>query len=199
MAQIYFELNDTDGDLGIHGLIDGDAWRSLEIEGPGELELMNVWLRTGLRRQGLTEFFFESAEPPFDELSPAAFLNRFKPGIYEIGAVSLDGVEFEEEVRVSHVLAGQPREYQGQWTAERGKLRRGSAGGQFAGDDRLGPCDDVSSDHRHAQRPGQCNAVPVRLRGRARRQGSRKSSRLLSICRRAGRNSGVRRTSRHCP
>ena len=80
VAQIYLELNDTDGDLGIHGLIDGEAWKSLEIEGPGELELMNVWLRTGLRRQGLTEFFFESAEPPFDELSPAAFLNRFKPG-----------------------------------------------------------------------------------------------------------------------
>ena len=98
VAQIYLELNHTDGDLGIHGLIDGEAWRSLEIEGPGELELMNVWLRNGLRRQGLTEFFFESAEPPFDELSPAAFLDRFKPGIYEIEAVTLDGVEFEEEV-----------------------------------------------------------------------------------------------------
>ncbi|MGH8242466.1 MAG: hypothetical protein ACRETY_03855, partial [Steroidobacteraceae bacterium] len=107
-AQIYLELNDTDGDLGIHGLIDGDAWKSLEIEGPGELELMNVWLRTRLRQQGLTEFFFESAEPPFDELSPAAFLNRFKQGIYEIEAVTLDGVEFEEEVRLSHVLAGPP-------------------------------------------------------------------------------------------
>ncbi len=105
-AQIYFELNDTDGDLGIHGFIDGDAWRSLEIEGPDENELMNVWLRTGLRRQGLTEFFFESEEPDFDELSPKAFLNRFKPGIYEIEAVSLEGEEFEEEVRVSHVLAG---------------------------------------------------------------------------------------------
>ena len=109
VAQIYLELNDTDGDLGIHGLIDGEAWKSLEIEGPGELELMNVWLRTQLRRQGLTEFFFESAEPPFDELSPAAFLNRFKPGIYEIEAVTLDNVEFEEEVRLSHVLAGPPK------------------------------------------------------------------------------------------
>jgi hypothetical protein len=109
VAQIYLELNHTDGDLGIHGLIDGEAWKSLEIEGPGELELMNVWLRNGLRRQGLTEFFFESAEPPFDELSPAAFLNRFKPGIYEIEAVTLDNVEFEEEVRLSHVLAGPPQ------------------------------------------------------------------------------------------
>jgi hypothetical protein len=107
-AQLYLELNDTDGDLGIHGLIDGDAWKSLEIEGPGDLELMNVWLRTRLRQQGLTEFFFESAEPPFDELSPAAFLGRFRQGIYEIEATTLDGVEFEEEVRLSHVLAGPP-------------------------------------------------------------------------------------------
>ena len=35
-AQLYFELNHTDGDLGIHGLIDGDAWKSLEIEASGE-------------------------------------------------------------------------------------------------------------------------------------------------------------------
>ena len=109
VAQIYLELNHTDGDLGIHGLIDGEAWRSLEIEGPGELELMNVWLRNGLRRQGLTELFFESAEPPFDELWPAAFLSRFKQGTYEIQAVTLDGVEFEEEVHLSHVLAGPPQ------------------------------------------------------------------------------------------
>lgn len=108
VAQIYLELNDTDGDLGIHGLIDGDDWKSLEIEGPGELELMNVWLRTRLRRQGLTELFFESSEPTFDELSPAAFLNRFPAGIYEIEATTLDDVEFEEETRLSHVLAGPP-------------------------------------------------------------------------------------------
>ena len=108
VVQIYLELNDTDGDLGIHGLIDGDDWKRLEIEGPGDQELMNIWLRNGLRRQGLTELFFESSEPPFDELSPAQFLQRFRPGIYEVEAVTLDGEEFEEEVRLSHVLAGPP-------------------------------------------------------------------------------------------
>ena len=45
-AQLYFELNHTDGDLGFHGLIDGDAWKSLEIEDrPSETLLMNVWIR----------------------------------------------------------------------------------------------------------------------------------------------------------
>jgi len=107
-AQLYLELNHTDGDLGIHGLIDGDAWRSLEIEGPGEQLLMNVWIRGNLRQQGMTEIFFESDEPSFDELPPAEFLNRFPAGVYEIEGITLEGDELEAELRLSHVLAGPP-------------------------------------------------------------------------------------------
>jgi hypothetical protein len=107
-AQLYFELNDTDGDLGIHGLIDGDAWKSLEIEGPNEQLLMNVWIRGALRRQGLTEIFFESDEPSFDELSPAAFFSRFPEGIYEVEGITLDDEELEAELRLSHVMPGRP-------------------------------------------------------------------------------------------
>ncbi|KAB2966424.1 MAG: hypothetical protein F9K18_05650, partial [Thermoanaerobaculia bacterium] len=29
VADLYFELNDTDGDLGLHGRIDGDPWQLL--------------------------------------------------------------------------------------------------------------------------------------------------------------------------
>ncbi len=107
-AQLYFELNHTDGDLGIHGLIDGDAWKSLEIEGPGEQLLMNVWIRGSLRKQGMTEIFFESDEPSFDELSPAAFFKRFPQGTYEIEGITLDDDELEAELRLSHVMAGPP-------------------------------------------------------------------------------------------
>ena len=107
-AQLYFELNHTDGDLGIHGLIDGDAWKSLEIEGPGEQLLMNVWIRGSLRKQGMTEIFFESDEPSFDELSPAAFFKRFPQGIYEIEGITLEDDELEAEIRLSHVMAGPP-------------------------------------------------------------------------------------------
>jgi hypothetical protein len=105
-AQLYFELNHTDGDLGFHGLIDGDGWKSLKIEAPDESLLMNIWIRNALRRQGMTEIFFESEEPSFDELSPAQFFKRFPAGIYEIEAVTLDDEEMEGEVRVSHVMPG---------------------------------------------------------------------------------------------
>lgn len=107
-AQIYLELNDTDGDLGIHGLIDGDAWKSLEIEGPDGRVLLNAWVRGALREQGMTEFFFESDEPSFDELSPEEFFERFPEGSYDIEGVTLDGEELDGEIELSHVLAAPP-------------------------------------------------------------------------------------------
>jgi hypothetical protein len=110
-AGLFFELNDTDGDLGLQGFVDGEAWKSLEIEGPegrNEAVLMSIWLRNALRRQGLTEFSFESEEPGFDELSPAAFFRRFPQGLYEIEGITLENQEVEAEIRLSHVLAAAP-------------------------------------------------------------------------------------------
>jgi hypothetical protein len=108
-AHLFFELNDTDGDLGIHGLIDGDAWKRLEIEDPNEQVLLDARVLGRLRQQGLTELFFESDEPRFDELPPAEFFRRFPQGIYEIGGITLDGEELESEVRLSHALPAPPR------------------------------------------------------------------------------------------
>jgi hypothetical protein len=107
-AKLFFELNDTDGDLGIHGLVDGDAWKKLEIEDPGERELLNVFVTGPLRRQGMTEVFFESAEPRFDELPPEKFFRRFPQGEYEISGVTLEGQELESTVALSHVLPAPP-------------------------------------------------------------------------------------------
>jgi hypothetical protein len=70
--------------------------------------LLAVRTRGMLRKQGLTELNFESAEPTFDELAPAEFLARFPEGIYDIEAITLDGEELESEVEVSHVLPAPP-------------------------------------------------------------------------------------------
>jgi hypothetical protein len=114
-AGLFFELNDTDGDLGLQGFVDGEAWKRLEIAGPEsrneeeeEPVLMSIWLRNALRRQGLTEFSFESEEPGFDELTPAQFFRRFPQGVYEIEGITLEGQEVEAEIRLSHVLAAPP-------------------------------------------------------------------------------------------
>ena len=35
VAEVFFELNNTDGDLGIHSLVDGGPWKRLQIEDTG--------------------------------------------------------------------------------------------------------------------------------------------------------------------
>jgi len=108
VAEVFFELNDTDEDLGIHALIDGEPWRKLEIELPNEREILTIWVRSKLRRQGLTELFFESAEPTFDELSPERFFHRFPEGEYEIEGITLEGEELESTAVVTHLLPAPP-------------------------------------------------------------------------------------------
>lgn len=107
-AHVFFELNNTDGDLGIHALIDGDPWKRLSIEDTNERRILNVSVRGRLRRQGLTEIFFESAEPNFDDLPPATFFNRFPAGTYEIEGVTLDGDELDSETEITHAMPAPP-------------------------------------------------------------------------------------------
>ena len=105
---IFFELNDTDGDLGIHGKVDGDEWKRIRIEDPNERVIMRVRAAGKLRRHGITELFFESAEPTFDELDPAKFFKRFPAGEYEVEGITVDGEEIEGEWTVSHVIPAAP-------------------------------------------------------------------------------------------
>ena len=107
-AEVFFELNNTDGDLGIHSLVDGGPWKRLQIEDTNERTILNVHVRGRLRRQGMTEIFFESAEPTFDELAPEQFFNRFPEGTYEVEGVTLDGEELESETEITHAMPAPP-------------------------------------------------------------------------------------------
>ena len=55
-------------------------------------------------RQGLTELFFESAEPTFDELPPEAFFEQFPEGEYEISGRTLEGDKLESTDEFTHLL-----------------------------------------------------------------------------------------------
>lgn len=114
VANIFFELNNTDGDLGIHALIDGDPWKRLKIEDTNERDMLNIHLRGHLRRQGLTELFFESAEPPFEigeadevTLAPEEFFARFPEG-EEVSGITLGGDELESTEIITHLMPAPP-------------------------------------------------------------------------------------------
>ena len=114
-AHIFFELNNTDGDLGIHSLIDGDAWKKLQIFGPKGDKMLDIKVKSNLKQQGLTEIFFESAEPPFESddpeentLTPAEFFERFDEGTYVINGITTEGDELKSEVEITHVMPAPP-------------------------------------------------------------------------------------------
>lgn len=102
-ASLFFELNDTDGDLGLHGSIDGEAWSELEIE-----NLLEISAERELRTQGLTQLSFESAEPSFDELEPEMFFRRFPEGRYRISGRGQGGRRLLNTVNLSQVMADTP-------------------------------------------------------------------------------------------
>jgi hypothetical protein len=102
-AQLYFELNNTDEDLGLHGSIDGDTWTELAINGPGG-RLLSLFTQNALTSHGMTQLFFESAEPTFDDLRPAAFFRRFPEGRYRITGRLKGGAGIASSVMLSHVM-----------------------------------------------------------------------------------------------
>ncbi len=107
-SDVYFELNDSDGDLGIHARIDGDGWQRLAIDDPGKARILDVEVKGRLRAQGLTELFTESAEPSFDELAPKAFFARFPEGDYAITGTTIDGKKLRGTAALSHVMPAAP-------------------------------------------------------------------------------------------
>jgi len=105
---LYFELNNTDGDLGIHGKVDGDEWQQVRLEDPTGRSLIEIVNRGNVAIQGLTELFFESAEPTFDELNPMEFFARFPEGTYEWVGLTTDNEEIEGEAYLSHKIPAAP-------------------------------------------------------------------------------------------
>jgi hypothetical protein len=107
-ADVFIELNDSDGDLGLHASTNSDEpWTLMKIIGPTGL-LMEFTTRPELTNQGMSQVDFESAEPSFDELSPTRFFRRFPEGRHAIVAHATNGGRIKSYANLSHVLAAPP-------------------------------------------------------------------------------------------
>ncbi len=107
-ADVFLELNDTDGDLGLHGSTASTTpWILMKIIGPTGL-LLEFTTRPELTAQGMSQVDFESAEPPFDELSPSRFFRRFPEGRYAIVGHGAKGERIKSYASLSHIMAAVP-------------------------------------------------------------------------------------------
>lgn len=63
-CRAYIEINATDGDIGFHAKLDAEGWGGGAIFDPKGRPVLLTGAFGPLRRQTVTEFFFESEEPP---------------------------------------------------------------------------------------------------------------------------------------
>lgn len=102
-VQIFIEYNSTDDDAGIQVLLDGEAWRFLRIFSPDGRVILELEGKRGLGQLGLTELFFESAEPSLDEV-----LAKFPAGEYRFEGRTIRGRILTGSATLSHDIPAAP-------------------------------------------------------------------------------------------
>lgn len=108
VARVYFEFNATANDLGVHVFLDGEDWKSLTISNPDALKIFAVQGKGPYRMLGLTELFFEGAEPSLDEVPLAVLLGLFPAGRYKFSGTSLEGEDVARSARLTHAIPAAP-------------------------------------------------------------------------------------------
>ena len=107
-ARIYWEYNSSANDLGVHVTLDGEDWKRLEIEKPNQEVIFKVRGLGPYQEFGMTELFFEGAEPSLDDVPLDELLAKFPAGLYEFSGITADGQEIESDAKFSHAIPDGP-------------------------------------------------------------------------------------------
>jgi hypothetical protein len=106
--EFFIELNDTDGDVGVQMFLDGEGYDILTLSDPRGRRILTIRAAGNIGQQGLTELFFESAEPSFEEQSLEEFLELFPEGRYRVAVRSTEGGWSRRNDRFTHILPDAP-------------------------------------------------------------------------------------------
>ena len=102
-AQVFFELNTTDHDMGFQVFLDAPGWKRVSLTGPNGNRLFVLSADTRLEEVGITELRFESAEP-----SPAAIRSRFPAGDYTFRGETVEGVSLFSKAHLGSGILNPP-------------------------------------------------------------------------------------------
>ncbi len=104
----FIEFNSTDEDVGFHATFDAPGWTEAVICGPDNSKLFEVKAGGSTERYGLSELFFEGAEPSLDEQPLSEFLARFPEGEYIFAGVTTGGDALMSAVTFTHDIPDGP-------------------------------------------------------------------------------------------
>ncbi len=107
-SRIYIEYNQSANDLGYHVSLDGEDWTRLQILNPKGRRIFEVYGRAAYKQLGMTELFFEGAEPNLDDFPLASLLALFPEGEYEFEGTTVDEGVIEGEGMLSHAVPNGP-------------------------------------------------------------------------------------------
>ncbi|MGH7712307.1 MAG: hypothetical protein ACREOG_13535 [Gemmatimonadaceae bacterium] len=101
--KMILEFNSTDNDLGVQLFLDGEDWQRIAGFDPRGQEFVEVETGGRLHQLGLTELFWESAEP-----SPAEVLALIPAGNYRYTGTTVAGESLTGTAHLSHSLPPAP-------------------------------------------------------------------------------------------
>jgi len=117
-CKVLIEMNTTDGDIGLHFLVDGDDLVKVEGKNPDGRKFFKADAKKELREQFFTETFVESAEPLCraelaeeegeEVVTLEEFLERWAPGTYVFKGKGDGGEKPQGETELTYDLPAAP-------------------------------------------------------------------------------------------
>ncbi len=107
-TKLFIEHNSTAEDTGVHGFFDGLDWTKLSIYDPRGRLVLEVEPKRQMRTQSISGIFFESAEPPNEEVPIEEILARFPAGRYAVRGCAKDGRRLSGAATFTHNIPAAP-------------------------------------------------------------------------------------------
>jgi hypothetical protein len=107
-ARIYIEYNASANDLGFHVALDGEDWKTLKILDPRGRSIFEVTGKAAYKDLGMTELFFEGAEPNLADVPLDELLARFPEGTYRFIGRTVDGANLVSAANLSYAVPAGP-------------------------------------------------------------------------------------------
>ena len=108
ISRVYFEYNSSADDLGLHVSLDGEDWKELKIVNPNGLTIFEVEGHGPYADLGMTELFFEGAEPNLNDVPLADLLGMFPEGTYRFSGRTVEGDPISGTGKLTHAIPAGP-------------------------------------------------------------------------------------------